>query len=284
MIAIRTMTQSDLPLAMRLKSQAKWNQREADWRRFLAMQPDGCFVAECDGIAVATTVACAFGEVAWLAMVLVDAAVRGRGIGSAIVRHALRYLDEAGVRTVRLDATPLGEPVYKKLGFEPEYVLGRYEGVALPSDAGQLQETSPIKTARERDYERLCRFDRDAVGADRNKFLLWLFRESPESVRCVERGGEVEGYATVRPGSSALQIGPCIAASETAGESWRFDAVQRNAGATLVLDAPLQNAAAIKLAERADLRLRRTLLRMRRGHATAEVATRIWASSGPELG
>ncbi len=78
MILVRTMTLADLPLAMRLKSQAGWNQQEADWRRFLDMQPDGCFVAECAGVAVATTVACVFDRVAWLAMVLVDAAYRGR--------------------------------------------------------------------------------------------------------------------------------------------------------------------------------------------------------------
>ena len=79
MIRIRQMTAADLGLGMRLKSQAGWNQTEADWRRFLEMQPDGCFVAEFDGVSVGTAVGCVFGSVAWIAMVLVDAEFRGRG-------------------------------------------------------------------------------------------------------------------------------------------------------------------------------------------------------------
>src|SRR5205823_2447734 len=93
MVRIRPMTDADLALGMRLKDQAGWNQTEADWRRFLALEPDGCFVAELDATPVATTVTCTFGPVAWLAMVLVEAAVRGRGIGTALAAHALAFLD-----------------------------------------------------------------------------------------------------------------------------------------------------------------------------------------------
>ena len=113
---------------MQNKTGSKVGSAEADWRRLLCLQPDGCFVAELDGIAVGTTTTCIFGPVAWVAMVLVDEAVRGRGIGTALMRHALAYLDGLGVERVRLDATPLGRPVYKKLGFVAEYDVLRYEG------------------------------------------------------------------------------------------------------------------------------------------------------------
>src|SRR4051794_33231462 len=49
MIRIRHMTLADVPLGMRLKTAAGWNQVEADWLRMLALEPDGCFVAEWDG-------------------------------------------------------------------------------------------------------------------------------------------------------------------------------------------------------------------------------------------
>src|SRR5215470_13964397 len=103
------MTVDDIPLGMRLKEQAGWNQTEADWRRFLDLEPEGCFVAELDSVPAGTTLTCTFGPVAWIAMVLVDAALRGRGIGKALMVHALDFLDRRGVRTVRLDATPLGQ-------------------------------------------------------------------------------------------------------------------------------------------------------------------------------
>ncbi len=130
MIHLRLMVPRDVPLGMRLKEQAGWNQTEADWQRCLMLQPDGCFVAERDGVAVGTVTTCIFGPIAWIAMVLVDAAVRGQGIGRTLLDHALAFLDSRDVSTVRLDATPLGRPLYEKRGFVEEYTLTRFEGVA----------------------------------------------------------------------------------------------------------------------------------------------------------
>jgi GNAT superfamily N-acetyltransferase len=93
------------------------------------MQPDGCFVAELDGTSAGTTTTCVFNGVAWVAMVLVDKSLRGKGIGTGLLKHALDHLKKRNVRTVRLDATPAGRPIYEKLGFVPEYELARYEGV-----------------------------------------------------------------------------------------------------------------------------------------------------------
>ena len=99
MLRIRGMTVADIPLGMRLKEQAGWNQVEADWRRLLDLQPDGCFVAELDGIPAGTVTTCRFGPVAWVAMMLVDESFRSRGIGRALMSRALDDLDSAGVRS-----------------------------------------------------------------------------------------------------------------------------------------------------------------------------------------
>ena len=85
------MTTADLELGLRLSRQARWNQIEADWRRFLDLGGAGCFVAEVDGRAVGTTTTCVFGGVAWIAMVLVDVEARRQGVGSALLNHALEF-------------------------------------------------------------------------------------------------------------------------------------------------------------------------------------------------
>src|SRR5262245_6183131 len=120
-IRIRRMTAADLSLGMRLKAANGWNQTEADWRRYLDLGGEGCVVAELDGEPVGTTATCVVGTVAWIAMVLVDAEVRGRGIGKALMSHALEHLDRRGIACLRLDATPLGQPLYEKLGFQAEF-------------------------------------------------------------------------------------------------------------------------------------------------------------------
>jgi GNAT superfamily N-acetyltransferase len=134
-IRIRPMTAADLPLGLRLSREAGWNQTPADWSRLLGLGPAGCFVAELDGAAVGTTTTCVFGPIAWVAMVLVDRDVRGRGIGTALVAHAIDHLDELGVRSIRLDATPLGEPLYRRLGFVAEYPLTRFQGTPAHAEA-----------------------------------------------------------------------------------------------------------------------------------------------------
>jgi GNAT superfamily N-acetyltransferase len=285
-LSIRQMTIDDVPLGMRLKEQAGWNQVEADWRRFLAMRPDGCFVAELDGVPVGTAVGCVFGTVAWIAMVLVDESVRGLGIGTALVVHAVMFVEEQGATSIRLDATPLGRPVYEKLGFVPQYELARYAGTlelraCQPRASAATQPT--LRVAAADDYEAIFAIDRLATHTDRREFLARLFHERRAHVHVVGRERQVEGYLTTRRGSQAVQLGPCIASGE-AGERLLAGACRRLAGAQVYLDVPLSHDRAVRFAESAGLAAQRTLTRMCRGADVNDDLTRLWASSGPELG
>jgi hypothetical protein len=40
------MTLENPPLANRLRGEVGWNQTMEDWKRFLEMEPEGCFVAQ----------------------------------------------------------------------------------------------------------------------------------------------------------------------------------------------------------------------------------------------
>jgi len=124
MLHIRTMDADDVSLGMRLREQAGWNQTEADWRRMLALQPDGCFVAELDGCAVGTSAATVFETIGWIGMVLVDAASRGRGVGTRLIEHAVVYLDARNVPTTptTLRVVPDGT---RKIGTVPNSFFGR---------------------------------------------------------------------------------------------------------------------------------------------------------------
>src|SRR5713101_2627331 len=127
------MTDDDVPLRMELKRHAGWNQTESDWQRLLALEPDGCFVAELDGTPSATLATCVFDAVSWIAMVLVQPQARGHGLAKALLAHALDYLERRGVRTIRLDATPMGQPLYSRFGFAVQYSLYRHQGVLPPA-------------------------------------------------------------------------------------------------------------------------------------------------------
>ncbi len=278
MIHIRTLTCADLPLGMRLKDQAGWNQVEADWVRFLEVEPGGAFVADLDGQPAGTLATCVFGPVAWIAMVLVDVAFRRRGVARALMEHGLKVLDRKGVRTVRLDATPLGQPLYEQLGFVTDHILHRYAGVLPSRDA-----PATVRAARRADHEACLRLDRQATGTDRAKILLRLFEEYPDALRVVEADGGVVGFLTARPGARARFLGPCIAPL-AAGPLLFADAWHRHAGEFVFLDVPEGNRAAVSLVEAVGLTPQRVLTRMTRGPRVAERLDHLWASAGPEKG
>src|SRR5262249_23102205 len=126
--AIRPLSISDIPDAMALVHQAGWNQTPADWMRFLATTPAGCFKALVDGRLVGTVTTLAYDErLAWIGMVLVDRAHRSRGIGRLLMETVLDYADRTRIRCVMLDATPAGHEMYGKFGFIEQERLERWE-------------------------------------------------------------------------------------------------------------------------------------------------------------
>ena len=59
---------------------------------------------------------------AWIEDVVVDESARGRGVGEALTREAIRLAREAGARTVDLTSRPSREAanrLYEKIGFRP---------------------------------------------------------------------------------------------------------------------------------------------------------------------
>ena len=135
---IRLMTAKDIPAGMRLKEAAGWNQTTRDWANLLAIEPQGCWVYEADGVVTGSTTAVLYGQdLAWIGMVLVLPEYRGQGIARRLMQHALRYLDERGVRCVKLDATGMGKPLYEQLGFVDDAVIERW---AVISDAQDAEE------------------------------------------------------------------------------------------------------------------------------------------------
>ncbi len=273
------MTEADLPLGMRLKELAGWNQTEADWRRFLALASGGCLVAEWEGRPVGTAVACVFGPVGWIAMVLVDPEFRGRGIGTRLVAQSVEYLGRKGVRSIRLDATPLGRPVYEKLGFRAEYELARWQGVA------PARPTPPgIIPAAEDELPRIAELDQRVTGTPRARLIEMLFRQQPGAMHVAAPADQLAGYATWREGSLAAFLGPAMALNNSAGQGLLDAVLAQCAGQTVFIDVPCDNKPASHWAGSCGFTVQRPLTRMVRGEPVADRPKNLWASSGPENG
>ena len=275
------MSVSDLPFCRHLVQQAGWNQSDADWLRTMELEPEGCFVAEKEGVPVATTTTCCFGKCAWIAMVLVDTTFRNQGIAKQMLLYAMEYLERKGMTTIRLDATVLGQGLYKKLGFEDEYEVARFmrEPESEKSTSPWIQPAVSEETMQD-----IVKLDQYATGVDRTMLLRSVKGQGSPFFYIGNDDKKVEGFACSREGSSAIQIGPVIATKANAGRRVLDEITSQLVGQRIFVDIPSQNIPAVQWAETNGFTKQRTFVRMYRGTRIQDYPEFIWASSGPEKG
>lgn len=292
-ITFRPMSQADIPFGQHLCAAAGWNQTEADWRRLIAMAPTGCFLGQIEGEPVGTVAAVAFGPVAWVSMVLVDPAQRGRGIGTALMQHILEHLDaEPGITSARLDATDLGAPIYRKLGFADQFPLVRLQRPAdgpAPPPKPELSEAklriAPIDAADPADLDTLAALDRAATHTDRRTLLSRLLTEHPDTAWLTTKPeGEPTGYLLARPGADAAQIGPGIAHDRATATALLEHVAAAIGDAPALIDVPAANTEIVTQLTAHGFAEQRRYIRMTRGAAVHEKVPHLLASSGPEKG
>jgi GNAT superfamily N-acetyltransferase len=263
---LREMRKADIPAAMRLKEIAGWNQTTADWERFLNASPDGCFVAEVDGRICGTATTITYeGRFAWVGMVLVDPEFRSRGIGTKLLERAIEHLDTQMIPTVKLDATPLGKPLYEKLGFVAEYEIERCT-IKRAADQRVSASCSPLPTTLAAGaLEAVCKADSEIFGSDRSGLLKSISEAAPEFAAGIWDAENLQGYSFGRHGSFADHLGPWMSRDADTGRQLLEAFVARSSREILVVDCMKANVAAEKQLKSSGFSYSRTLTRMYRG-------------------
>ncbi|MDT6942143.1 GNAT family N-acetyltransferase [Brucella pseudogrignonensis] len=199
-ITLETMTTDHLDGAVALSQQAGWPHRREDWAFVLALS-NGVVALE-DGSVVGTAMSTPLGDdVATVNMVIVDEAMRGRGLGRKLMQAAL---DAADGRTCLLVATQDGLPLYEKLGFVVNGEIIQHQGLAAKVDA-----PGNVSWADSDDFSRLVEMDSTATGHNRSN-IMQLLKESAQFA-VIRKDDEVEAFAGIRPFGRGLVIGPVVA-------------------------------------------------------------------------
>jgi GNAT superfamily N-acetyltransferase len=212
--ALRDMGEADLADGLRLSRASGWNQTLRDWRLLLSLG-EGLFCVASEGRRViGSGGAVRYGEaLAWICMILVDPACRGQGLGSRLFDDVLARLgplrQSGRLRSVGLDATPAGRPLYARRGFRegPALVRMRCErpsgAVAAPDGVRCLAAADDLTEVLER--------DRRVFGADRRGLLEAALADAPELAWIARRDGRLAGYCFGRHGDRDDQLGPLVA-------------------------------------------------------------------------
>ena len=287
---IRHLTLDDLEGAIQLSSTAGWNQQRADWQMLLTIAPGGGFAAidDSDGRIVGTSIGIDYGGFGWIAMMLVDPAFRSRGLGARLLEAAMDAVP-AGL-PIRLDATPMGRPLYQRYGFVDEAMLTRHVAAAgdrRPPIADRDANCLPVDRM---DLEAIGNHDIEIFGGNRLAVLDWALTGAPQYAWLLNTVSGPPQYCFGRQGRLFDQIGP-IVASDVNGARGLFSGAMRAAGErALVADVFEEQRGFADWLRDCGFRAERPLYRMcRPGAAPAARApagtagTRELAIFGPEF-
>jgi GNAT superfamily N-acetyltransferase len=279
-VLIREMSLADIPAGLGLCRASRWNQTERDWQHFLMTAPHGALVAVENGLVIGTVATLPYGSFAWISMVLVDPAARGRGVGTLLLHRGLALVPEAAA--ARLDATPAGEVLYRKLGFVAEYGLAR---LFLDVRRCGLASTPGVRPLACADWPAVHEMDTRAFGASRASLLQRLADESPEYAWVAEHNGSLQGYLLGRHGHMREHLGPLIAnTAETAGLLLEA-CLAAHPDREVFLDIPDDHQTWRARLAQLGFVIERRFLRMFRGRLIAlGQRSRVYAISGPEFG
>ena len=290
--SVRTMKLGDVSSAMELSTVANWNQTREDWRRIMQLSSDGCRCIKDAGRVVATASLLPYGsKLAWIGMVLTRPEYRGQGFARRLMEDAIASAERGGVRTIKLDATDEGRPLYESLGFAVEKTVERwgFDGRKLAAETERAGEKD-ANNRRSRDVQisdELLSRDAEAFGVARKGLLEALSAAG----RC---NVTVNGYVLSRPGRTAQYLGPCVASSEA--EARRLIAARLEDPARAgeedegsrtcnwYWDLLPANPEAVRCAAKFGFTRRRRLWRMFRGEAIESNDALVYAIAGFEWG
>ena len=285
-LEIRPLKVADLLFADGLRATAGWNQSVLDWKRIMALNPSGCFVATWGNEPVGTVTTVCHGEnLGWIGMALVEEAHRRRGVAPELLKHAVKHLKAQGATCIKLDAESRGQQVYKKLNFKPEWPLHRWEWRAdedvidhrVPRDIF-LRELDP------KDLEKILQLDREIFGADRGQLLQAMLADAFRST-VWDLYSDIESYGMIRPGADADYLGPVVSTSEHHAHILIRDLISRSKQKMIYWDIPDANKEAQKIAKDLGFEPVQSLMRMRLGRDVGKgIPESQYAISDPATG
>jgi GNAT superfamily N-acetyltransferase len=267
---IQPLTSSDLDGALTLSTAIGWNQRAEDWRMLLHVAPAASFAAIADGRVVGTAIGIDYGRFGWIAMMIVDPAYRGRGLGAQLLERAMKALPPT--LPIRLDATPLGRPLYQRFGFVDDVVLSRHvadapagEDLAEPQAAG-----ASIRPLTAAELPSVAEQDAHVFGGHRRSVIEWMMDRAPGYAWVAHDTAGRPQYCLGRAGLRFDQIGPVVARDAEVAKALVGAALSHPghpghaATRPVVIDAFDAHEAFGAWLRRAGFRVQRPLYRMRR--------------------
>jgi GNAT superfamily N-acetyltransferase len=232
-IAIERLEARHLAQAHALSAAVGWPHRQEDWHFVLGL---GRGLAAVNGDELLGTIIWwPFGEAfATLGMVIVAPAMQGRGLGRRLMDAALQ---EAGSRTVLLNATAEGLSLYEKLGFKPMGAVRQHQAANAVPAFETLPEGGKLRPLTEADLDAVIGLDARAAGFGRAEMLTALAHVGQGLI--LEQDGAIAAWSFFRRFGRGYVIGPVGAREERSAKALIAAWIAEHGSAFLRIDIPV---------------------------------------------
>ena len=203
-LTLRPMTGPDIGTATVLSREQAWPHREEDWA--LLLKAGEGIVAERAGRVLGTVMAWRYGkDFATVGMVIVSSDVQGQGVGRKLMEA---MLDRLAGRSVVLNATAAGLPLYEKLGFVETGVIHQHQAIVPGVAVAEGIPGGRVRTMGRSDDGLGDLYSR-ASGMDRTALFERLAANAHTVV--LTRDHQTVGFAQVRRFGRGWLVGPVVA-------------------------------------------------------------------------
>jgi GNAT superfamily N-acetyltransferase len=275
---ISPLTAANLLFVFELASLEKWGHLPDDFARFRNLDPNGSFVARFEHAIIGMITTISYGDYAFMGNLIVKRENRGQGIGHALMKHAIAYLDNKGVKTIELDGVFSAVSMYREFGFVDKYLSLRFYRRAGLSNNINIGD-DVIKGTR----EDIISYDWKKTEINRGNILSKFLEENNESIYRLEEG-KITGYALIRKraGDTTL-IAPVVADNYESARFLLGKIVSEHSARVLTIGIVGNNLRGVELVRSFDFNYMPPSLRMYRG-PIRNYENNVFGILGPDIG
>jgi ribosomal protein S18 acetylase RimI-like enzyme len=197
--ALRRLAPDEAERCMALALRVGWPREPEKWQLLFTL--GGVYAAGGEVLRAMVAIP-AFEGASFVAMMVVDPDAQGRGLGRALLAHALA--ESTG--PFMLYATPIGRLLYERLDFREVHRATKHVGPPRPTRAAP-----GVRAARPDDADAIIAEDARGFGVRRSRLLSQLLARAERAV--VGEGG---GFAIRWRSGEVAVVGPIVAESEDA--------------------------------------------------------------------
>jgi len=279
-VTVRPLVRSDFGFALDLASREHWDYDLIDLERLFRLFPEGCLVAEYGGVRAGWVLVSTYESLAWIGSLVVQDRLRGKGIGAALLDHALGYVRRLGVKTVGLYSYSESVGFYQRMGFKRDHDFERVEGEGgKRSPRGSMQQPRYIDEVVELDRKYFC---------GNRKLLLEALREEFPDLLITRGEKNTLGYIAGKSFSDGTaEIGPwvCDLTGIEAAEELFASELGQLFSRRVSLTIPSQNPEVHRIIRKFGFRIKQTVARMFAGDpADLPRIDGIYAAGGLDVG